>query len=75
MQQQQNQQVMFWVLIRLATTTESNINFALARLESFYQTQYMRKLIWSINLTELSKHVEKIRWSINPTELEYISIY
>ena len=29
MQQQQNQQVMFWVLLRLATTTESNINFAL----------------------------------------------
>ena len=28
-QQQQNQQVMFWVLHRLATTTESNIDFAL----------------------------------------------
>ena len=60
-QQQQNQQVMFWVLHRLATTTESNIDFALARLESFYQTQYMRKLIWSINLNRIIETPRKKR--------------
>ena len=41
-----------------ATATASIMDFALARLESFYQNGCMLKLIWSVN----------------PTELEYIGI-
>ena len=42
----------FWVMVIVATAIESEQDFALARAESFYQSQFTRRLVGSVIGTE-----------------------